>query len=38
MNEPRRIMIVEDDAKFAVALERSFERKGYEVRRASRMR
>ena len=35
MNEPRRLLIVEDDARFAAALQRSFERKGYEVRRAS---
>jgi two-component system response regulator RegA len=35
MSEPRRLLIVEDDAKFAAALQRSFERKGYDVRRAS---
>jgi two-component system response regulator RegA len=31
MSERRRLLIVEDDAKFAAALQRSFERKGYEV-------
>ena len=35
MTDPRRLIIVEDDAKFAAALQRSFERKGYEVRRAA---
>jgi two-component system response regulator RegA len=30
----RRLLIVEDDAKFATTLQRSFERKGYLVRRA----
>lgn len=35
MSEPRRLLIVEDDAKFAAALQRSFERKGYEVGRAA---
>lgn len=35
MSEPRRLLIVEDDAKFAAALQRSFERRGYEVRHAS---
>ncbi|MDR3509510.1 MAG: response regulator transcription factor [Caulobacteraceae bacterium] len=34
MSEPRRLMIVEDDAKFAAALQRSFERRGYKVWRA----
>jgi two-component system response regulator RegA len=34
MNEPRRLIIVEDDAKFAATLQRSFERRGYQVRRA----
>jgi two-component system response regulator RegA len=34
MSAPRRLLIVEDDAKFAAALQRSFERKGYEVRHA----
>ncbi len=29
---PRRLAIVEDDAKFASTLSRSFERRGYEVR------
>jgi two-component system, response regulator RegA len=37
MSEPRRLIIVEDDAKFAAALHRSFERKGYEVRRAAHL-
>jgi two-component system, response regulator RegA len=31
MSAPRRLIIVEDDARFAAALQRSFERKGYEV-------
>ncbi|HUO23547.1 MAG TPA: response regulator transcription factor [Caulobacteraceae bacterium] len=31
MSAPRRLLIVEDDAKFAAALQRSFERKGYLV-------
>jgi two-component system response regulator RegA len=31
MTMPRRLLIVEDDAKFAAALQRSFERKGYLV-------
>ena len=35
MNPPRRLLIVEDDARFAAALQRSFERKGYSVQRAS---
>jgi two-component system response regulator RegA len=35
MTAPRRLIIVEDDAKFAAALQRSFERKGYEVRHAA---
>lgn len=35
MSEARRLIIVEDDAKFAAALQRSFERRGYEVRRAA---
>lgn len=30
--EPRRLLIVEDDAGFARTLSRSFERRGYEVR------
>ncbi|QUD89661.1 response regulator transcription factor [Phenylobacterium montanum] len=34
MTEPRRLVIVEDDGRFAAALQRSFERKGYEVSRA----
>ena len=35
MSPPRRLLIVEDDEKFAAALQKSFERKGYEVRRAA---
>lgn len=35
MSELRRLLIVEDDAKFAAALQRSFERRGYEVRHAA---
>ncbi len=35
MTGPRRLLIVEDDAKFASALQRSFERKGYDVRHAA---
>jgi two-component system response regulator RegA len=35
MSAPRRLIIVEDDAKFAAALQRSFERKGYAVRHAA---
>jgi two-component system response regulator RegA len=35
MTGTRRLLIVEDDAKFAAALQRSFERKGYEVRHAA---
>ena len=35
MSDIRRLMIVEDDAKFAAALQRSFERKGYRVWRAA---
>jgi two-component system response regulator RegA len=35
MTAPRRLIIVEDDARFAGALQRSFERKGYEVMRAA---
>ena len=35
MNPQRRLLIVEDDARFAAALHRSFERKGYDVQRAS---
>ena len=35
MDQPRRLLIVEDDAKFAAALQRSFERRDYEVRRAA---
>ena len=35
MTETARLLIVEDDAKFAAVLQRSFERKGYDVRRAT---
>jgi len=35
MTETARLLIVEDDAKFAAVLQRSFERKGYEVRHAT---
>jgi two-component system response regulator RegA len=31
MSEPRRLLIVEDDVRFAATLRRSFERRGYEV-------
>lgn len=31
MDAPRRLLIVEDDASFARTLQRSFERRGYEV-------
>ena len=31
MDEPRRLLIVEDDARFAATLQRSFERRGYRV-------
>jgi two-component system response regulator RegA len=34
MTDPRTLIIVDDDAKFAAALKRSFERRGYEVRTA----
>jgi len=34
-SEPRRLLIVEDDAAFARTLARSFERRGYQVRCAS---
>ena len=33
--EPRRLLVVEDDAAFARTLVRSFERRGYEVRSAT---
>ena len=33
--EPRRLLIVEDDAAFARTLTRSFERRGYAVRHAA---
>jgi two-component system response regulator RegA len=35
MSPVKRLLIVEDDAKFAATLQRSFERKGYEVRCAT---
>ncbi|MDR3511962.1 MAG: response regulator transcription factor [Caulobacteraceae bacterium] len=35
MSHAKRLIIVEDDAQFASALQRSFERKAYEVRRTS---
>jgi two-component system response regulator RegA len=35
MTTPPRLLIVEDDARFAAALQRSFERKGYEVAHAA---
>lgn len=31
MTSPRRLIIVEDDARFAATLRRSFERRGYQV-------
>jgi len=34
---PRRLIIVEDDPNFAAALQRSFERKGYDVRRTANL-
>jgi len=34
---PRRLLVVEDDASFARTLCRSFERRGYEVRSATRL-
>lgn len=37
MTGPRRLLIVEDDAKFAQTLQKSFERRGWEVARASGM-
>jgi two-component system response regulator RegA len=37
MTSPRRLLIVEDDAKFAQTLQKSFERRGYEVARAAGM-
>lgn len=36
MDEPRRLLIVEDDATFARTLARSFERRGYRVSVAHR--
>lgn len=35
MDQPRRLVIVEDDAVFARTLQRSFERRGYDVLAAS---
>ena len=35
MSDAHELLIIEDDAKFAQALQRSFERKGYAVRRAA---
>ncbi|TYT26756.1 response regulator transcription factor [Luteimonas viscosa] len=35
--DPRRLLIVEDDAAFARTLTRSFERRGYEVRNAANL-
>ena len=35
MNAPRQLLIVEDDEAFARTLVRSFERRDYEVLRAS---
>ncbi|MFC3069634.1 response regulator transcription factor [Phenylobacterium soli] len=35
MSDAPQLLIIEDDEKFAQALQRSFERKGYEVRRAT---
>jgi two-component system response regulator RegA len=35
MSQARRLLIIEDDAKFSATLQRSFERKGYEVEHAS---
>lgn len=35
MSDAPQLLIIEDDEKFAQALQRSFERKGYEVRRAA---
>src|ERR1700743_2608074 len=32
MPDSRKLMLIEDDASFAKALKRSFERRGYEVR------
>jgi two-component system response regulator RegA len=37
MTSPRQLLIVEDDAKFAATLQKSFERRGWEVFRASGM-
>lgn len=37
MSQLRRLILVEDDTKFASALQRSFERKGYEVWRAAHL-
>ncbi|MEW6598716.1 MAG: response regulator transcription factor [Pseudomonadota bacterium] len=35
MSEVRRLLIVEDDDRFAATLQRSLERRGYEVRRTA---
>ncbi|WP_202841410.1 response regulator transcription factor [Luteimonas saliphila] len=35
--DPRRLLIVEDDAAFARTLSRSFERRGYDVRDAANL-
>lgn len=35
MSDAPQLLIIEDDEKFAGVLQRSFERKGYEVRRAA---
>jgi two-component system, response regulator RegA len=37
MTDPRHLLIVEDDAKFAAILQKSFERRGYQVSRAGGM-
>ena len=37
MTSPRQLLIVEDDAKFAAILQKSFERRGYQVSRATGM-
>ena len=35
--QPRRLLVVEDDTAFARTLSRSFERRGYEVRTAAQL-
>jgi two-component system response regulator RegA len=35
MAEPKRLILIEDDEKFAATLKRSFERRGYEVAHVS---